>query len=112
LKNVPSQSFTEPLQQRWSELMPGVSLLALAEPVPGGLIHRARLNKGTVIPAHIHSANEYVQVLSGTVVTGGRLCAAGTLWVTPGDVRQGPHVAIDDVELLTVRLGPMGVFED
>jgi anti-sigma factor ChrR (cupin superfamily) len=91
--------------------MPGVSLLTLAEPVPGGSIHRARLLKGTVIPAHTHPANEYVQVVSGTIETGGRLCDAGAFWSTPGGVRQGPHVALDDVELLTIRLGPMGVFD-
>lgn len=112
LEHVSSQSFTEPIGERWSELMPGVSLLPLAEPVPGGSIHRARLAKGTVIPAHTHPANEYVQVLSGTIETSGRLCAAGTFWITPGDVRQGPHIAIDDVELLTIRLGPMGIFEN
>ncbi len=112
MENLLSQSFTGPQDARWSELMPGVSLLPLAEPVPGGSIHRARLVKGTVIPAHRHPAHEYVQVLSGTIETGGRLCTTGTFWVTPGDVRQGPHVAVDDVELLTIRLGPMGIFED
>jgi anti-sigma factor ChrR (cupin superfamily) len=111
LKNTSSQSFIEPVGERWSDLMPGVLLLPLAEPVPGGSIHRARLVKGTVIPAHTHPANEYVQVLSGTIETGGRLCTAGTFWITPSDVRQGPHVAIDDVELFTIRLGPIGVFE-
>jgi anti-sigma factor ChrR (cupin superfamily) len=111
MQNEPSQSFTGPDDEQWSELMPGVFLLALAEPVPSGSIHRARLVKGTIIPAHTHPVNEYVQVVSGTIETGGRLCAAGTFWMTPGNVRQGPHVAVDDVELLTIRLGPMGVFE-
>ncbi len=91
--------------------MPGVSLLPLAEPVPGGSIHRARLVKGTIIPAHTHPANEYVHVVSGTIETGGRLCTEGTFWITPGNVRQGPHIAVDDVELLTIRLGPMGEFD-
>jgi anti-sigma factor ChrR (cupin superfamily) len=111
MENVLSQSFKWPHDERWSELMPGVSLLPLAEPVPGGSIHRARLVKGTIIPAHTHPANEYVHVVSGTIETGGRLCTEGTFWITPGNVRQGPHIAVDDVELLTIRLGPMGEFD-
>ena len=43
-------------------------------------------------------------VLSGTVETGGRRCEAGTFWITPAGTRQGPNVAITDVELLTMRL--------
>jgi quercetin dioxygenase-like cupin family protein len=105
-----TQAFLDPHDERWIELMPGVSLLVLAEPVPGGSIHRARLTAGTVIPVHTHPADEFVQVLAGTIETGGRRCTAGTFWTTPRGVRQGPHVAIDDVELLTIRLGPMGVF--
>ncbi len=112
MDNLQSQSFTVPHDERWSELMPGVSLLPLAEPVPGGSIHRARMVKGTVIPVHTHPASEYVQVVSGAIETGGRLCTAGTFWETPGNVRQGPHIAVEDVELLTIRLGPMGVFEN
>ncbi len=57
---------------------------------------------------HTHPLDEYVQVLSGTVETGGRKCSAGTFWKTPHGVRQDPHVAIDDVELLTTRLGADG----
>jgi hypothetical protein len=92
------------------DFLPGVTLLPLAEPVKGGSIHRARLSSGTVIPVHTHPVDEYVMVLSGTVETGGRRCQAGTFWITPARVRQGPHVAVTDVELLTARLGPMGTF--
>jgi quercetin dioxygenase-like cupin family protein len=92
------------------DFLPGVTLLPLAEPVKNGSIHRARLSVGTVIPVHTHPADEYVMVLSGTVETGGRRCEAGTFWITPAGTRQGPHVAVTDVELLTVRLGPMGPF--
>jgi hypothetical protein len=49
-------------------------------------------------------------VLSGTVETGGRRCEAGTFWTTPAGTRQGPHVAVTEVELLTMRLGAMGPF--
>jgi quercetin dioxygenase-like cupin family protein len=92
------------------EFLPGVTLLPLAEPVKDGSIHRARMVRGTVIPVHTHPADEYVMVLSGTVETGGRRCAAGTFWITPAGTKQGPHVAVTDAELLTVRLGAMGPF--
>jgi quercetin dioxygenase-like cupin family protein len=92
------------------DFLPGVTLLPLAQPVKNGSIHRARLAQGTVIPVHTHPAGEYVMVLSGTLDTGGRRCTAGTFWITPAGTKQGPHVAVTDVELLTVRLGAMGPF--
>jgi hypothetical protein len=92
------------------DFLPGVTVLPLAQPVKDGSIHRARLSGGTVIPIHTHPADEYVLVLSGVVETGGRRCETGSFWITPAHVRQGPHVAITDVELLTVRLGAMGHF--
>ena len=92
------------------DFLPGVTLLPLAQPVQDGSIHRARLARGTVIPVHTHPADQYVMVLSGTVDTGGRRCTAGTFWITPAGTKQGPHVAVTDAELLTVRLGAMGPF--
>jgi anti-sigma factor ChrR (cupin superfamily) len=109
-----TQSFVEGDSSSWIALdfLPGVTLLPLAQPVKDGSIHRARLTSGTTIPAHTHPADEYVMVLSGTVETGGRRCEAGTFWITPAGIRQGPHVAISDVEILTMRLGPMGAFDE
>lgn len=106
------QLFVESGADGWIaiDFLPGVTLLPLAQPVPEGSIHRARLAKGTVIPVHTHPADEYVYVISGTVETGGQRCETGTFWITPRGVRQGPHVAITDVELLTIRLGAMGPF--
>jgi anti-sigma factor ChrR (cupin superfamily) len=107
------QTFTDPGAGQWLEIdfLPGVELMPLGEPVPRGSIHRARLVAGTTIPAHTHTADEFVLVLSGTVETGGRRCEAGTFWSTPAGTRQGPHVAITDVELFTLRLGAMGPFD-
>jgi anti-sigma factor ChrR (cupin superfamily) len=107
------QSFIDHDVNGWItiDFLPGVTLLPLAQPVKDGSIHRARLEKGTVIPVHTHPADEYVMVLSGTVETGGRRCEVGTFWITPAGTRQGPHVAMTDVELLTVRLGAMGPFD-
>jgi quercetin dioxygenase-like cupin family protein len=106
------QTFVDCDAGRWITLdfLPGVTLLPLAQPVENGSIHRARLARGAVIPVHTHPADEYVLVLSGTVETGGRRCEAGAFWITPAGTRQGPHIAITDVELLTVRLGAMGSF--
>src|SRR4051794_5516915 len=107
------QTFKTPGADAWMRIyfLPGVELLPLAEPVKDGSIHRARLAKGTVIPAHTHPADEFVLVLRGTIETGGKRCEADTFWTTPAGTRQGPHVAVTDVELLTVRLGAMGPFD-
>jgi quercetin dioxygenase-like cupin family protein len=107
-----AQIFVDQDASGWIALdfLPGVTLLPLAQPVKDGSIHRARLSRDTVIPVHTHPADEYVMVLRGTVETGGRRCEPGTFWITPAGSRQGPHVAITDAELLTVRLGPMGQF--
>jgi quercetin dioxygenase-like cupin family protein len=107
------QSFNDAATTQWRAFdgLTGVSFVPLAEPVPGGSIHRAWLARGTVIPPHTHPADEYVFVVSGVVETGGRRCEPGTFWITPSNVRQGPHVAITDSEILTIRLGPLGSFE-
>jgi len=108
-----SQKFINPEDQQYSniEFLPGSSWVPLGEPVPSGSIHRLRMKSGSIIPSHTHPADEYVVLVSGELVTGGRRCTAGTFWVTPANTRQGPHEAITDVELITVRLGPMGEFE-
>jgi len=108
-----SQTFDDAVTTRWQDFdgLPGVSFVPLAEPVPEGSIHRALLVKGTIIPPHTHPADEYVLVVAGILETGGRLCEAGTFWQTPANVRQGPHVAVTDTEILTIRLGASGTFE-
>jgi anti-sigma factor ChrR (cupin superfamily) len=113
MASTPKQAFHFPQQDVWQGLdgLPGVELLPLAQPVIDGSIHRARLSAGTTIPVHTHPADEYVLVLKGTLETGGQRCEQGTFWVVPAGTRQGPHVALTDAELLTVRLGAMGAFE-
>jgi quercetin dioxygenase-like cupin family protein len=93
------------------EQIPGIQTLPLAEPVPQGSIHRLRMTAGTIIPVHYHPCDEYVYVLDGTVETAGRECKAGSFWFTPANAKNGPHKAMTSVEILTIRLGPMGVFE-
>lgn len=107
------QSFKDANTQQFTELsaFPGASWAVLAEPLAQGSIHRLKMRQGTQIPPHTHPADEYVYILSGRLETGGRVCEAGTFWATPAGVRQGPHVALSDVELLTIRLGAMGAFE-
>lgn len=111
---IKEQIFIDRDADGWTtfDFLPGVTLLPLAQPVENGSIHRARLSRDAVIPIHTHPADEYVMVLSGVIETGGRRCEAGTFWITPAGTPQGPHVAITDVELLTVRLGAMGQFPE
>jgi len=113
MENRLKQTFNDAESSKWQPFgdMAGVSFVALAEPAPEGSIHRARLSQGTKIPPHTHPANEYVLVVSGIVETGGRRCEAGTFWTTPANTPQGPHIAITDVEILTIRLGALGEFE-
>jgi quercetin dioxygenase-like cupin family protein len=105
-----AQRFVDTEAASWLDFAPGVQLQVLAQPVADGSIHRAKLTAGTTIPTHTHPADEFVQVVSGVIVTGGRRCIAGTFWITPAGTKQGPHVAETDVELLTIRLGAMGTF--
>ncbi|MEM9161709.1 MAG: cupin domain-containing protein [Cyanobacteria bacterium P01_F01_bin.4] len=108
------QNFQQTEQLPWQvlEQFPGTQILPLAEPIPQGSIHRLRMAAGTVIPTHAHPCDEYVYVLSGTIETGGRACVAGTFWHTFAGGKQGPHKAVTDVELFTIRLGAMGDFEE
>ena len=108
-----SQTFKPYDVKDWTPLdfLPGVELMQLAEPVKNGSIHRLRVKQGTVVPAHTHPADEFVLVISGVIETAGHRCEAGTFWKVPAGERQGPHVAVTDVEILTIRLGPMGQFD-
>ena len=108
------QTFRDAGQQQFADIdfLPGSSISVLAEPVAGGSIHRLKMKAGASIPKHTHPADEYVYVLSGTLKTGGRECPAGTFWTTPANVEQGPHEAVSDVEIITIRLGPMGAFAE
>jgi anti-sigma factor ChrR (cupin superfamily) len=109
-----SQTFQDFAEQHYADLsaFPGASWVVMAEPVPQGSIHRLKMQQGTVIPPHTHPADEYVFVVSGRIKTGGRICEAGCFWSTPQGINQGPHEALSDVELITIRLGAMGEFED
>jgi anti-sigma factor ChrR (cupin superfamily) len=108
------QKFKDLNEQRFEDIpmFPGSSWSVLAEPVPEGSIHRLKMNQGTRIPTHTHPVDEYVYILSGSLITGDRVCEKGCFWFTPAGTRQGPHIASTDVEILTLRLGPMGKFDD
>jgi anti-sigma factor ChrR (cupin superfamily) len=107
------QSFIDFKDQAFNDLdiFPGASWTILAEPVDQGSIHRLKMKEGSLIPPHVHPVDEYVYVLSGIIKTADRVCEKGTFWKTPAEVRQGPHEAITDVEIITIRLGPMGEFD-
>lgn len=108
-----TQTFQDFTTQIYVDLpvFPGTSLAVLAEPVPQGSIHRLKMKQGTIIPVHTHPCDEYVCVVSGTIKTGDRVCESGCFWTTSKGTKQGPHEALTDVELITIRLGAMGEFE-
>lgn len=110
---MPQQTFIKTNEQPWIDFtqFPGTQILPLAEPVPQGSLHRLKLKAETTIPIHTHPCDEYVYVIRGIVKTGETECEAGTFWFTPAHTPQGPHHALTDVELLTLRLGAMGTFE-
>jgi mannose-6-phosphate isomerase-like protein (cupin superfamily) len=109
-----TQTFQDLSTQEFTELsvFPGASWVVLAEPVPEGSIHRLKMKQGTVISIHTHPADEYVFVISGRLKTADRICEAGCFWTTPQGTPQGPHEALTDVELITIRMGAMGEFQE
>lgn len=106
------QNFIDTNTSAWQKIeqLSGTEILPLAEPVPEGSIHKLRVTAGSVIPIHVHPCDEYVYILHGTIETGGRECKEGTFWFTPAGAENGPHKAITDVEIITIRLGKMGEF--
>ncbi|WP_315787824.1 cupin domain-containing protein [Fischerella sp. JS2] len=108
------QTFIDTNNKQWLEIeqFPGTQILPLAEPIAQGSIHKLRMTADTVIPVHYHPCDEYVYVLKGIIETNGRQCTSGTFWFTPANTKNGPHKAITDVEIITIRLGEMGVFEE
>ena len=93
------------------DFLPGSSWSVLATPFNNGSIHRLKMKAGSIIPPHEHPSDEYVLVLSGTFKTGDTICEAGTFIRTPAGTKQGPHQAVTDVELLTIRMGALGSFD-
>lgn len=107
------QKFISPQQQNFQNLdfLPGSSWSVLATPFDNGSIHRLKMKAGSTIPPHEHPSDEYVFVLSGTFKTGDTICEPGTFIQTLAGTKQGPHEAITDVELLTIRMGALGTFD-
>jgi quercetin dioxygenase-like cupin family protein len=103
------QEFRLAREAEWQQVegWSGTEVLPLADLFPSGHIHRSRLRRGTRIPPHVHpQAIEYMLVLGGVVeTTGERRCETGDFWITPAGVEHGPHVAITDVEFVTISVG-------
>jgi quercetin dioxygenase-like cupin family protein len=108
------QKFINTNTKKWLDMpqFPGTQLLPLFKPVSQGSIHKLRMDAGTVIPIHYHPCDEYVYVLEGTIETGGYQCLQGTFWFTPANTKNGPHKAVTEAEIITIRLGAMGNFEE
>ena len=85
-----------------------VSLAPLTPAFAGGSVHHLFMRDGAVMGPLTNVLDEYLVVLNGTLKTGGQTLQKGAILHCPGAVRQGPHEAEGDVELLAMRLGPPG----
>jgi hypothetical protein len=52
--------------------------------------------------------DEYLIVHNGELKSGDDTLERGSVLHCPGGVRQGPHIALTDAEVLVIRLGPPG----
>jgi quercetin dioxygenase-like cupin family protein len=72
-------------------------------------IYRSRLKRGTRIPAHLHpGAVEHMLAVEGVVETTGGRCKGGESWTSPPGVEHGRHLAVTDVEFITISIGAEG----
>ncbi len=92
-----------------------VTVTHLTDLFAGGALDKISMKAGALISAHTHILDESAYIISGTLQSGEddkqKIYEAGSIVFTPGAVRQGPHLALTDVELLIMRQGPIGVFE-
>lgn len=92
-----------------------VTVTHLAELFAGGSLDKISMKAGALISAHTHILDESAYIISGTLQCGDddrqKIYEAGSIVFTPGGVKQGPHLALSDVELLIMREGPIGIFE-
>jgi len=92
-----------------------VTVTHLAELFAGGSLDKISMKAGALISAHTHVLDESAYIISGTLQSGEddkqKIYEAGSIVFTPGASRQGPHLALTDVEILIMREGPIGIFE-
>jgi hypothetical protein len=87
---------------------PRVSMAPLTPAFGGGSMHHLFMRTGAVIGPLTNVMDEYLIVLNGKVKSGDKTLQKGAILHCPGAVRQGPHEALTDAEVLAIRLGPPG----
>lgn len=92
-----------------------VTVTHLTELFACGSLDKISMKAGALISAHTHVLEESAFIISGRLQSGEddkqKIYEQGSIVYTPGAVRQGPHLALTDVELLIMRNGPIGEFE-
>lgn len=92
-----------------------VTVTHLTELFANGSLDKISMKAGALISAHTHVLEESAFIISGRLQSGEddqqKIYEQGSIVYTPGAVRQGPHLALTDVELLIMRNGPIGEFE-
>jgi ribosomal-protein-alanine N-acetyltransferase len=87
---------------------PGVSQTPLSPAFGGGSLHHLFMRSGSKLGPVTNVMDEYFVVLNGSLESGGEILERGAVFHNPGAVRQDSHTAKSDVELLALRLGPVG----
>lgn len=92
-----------------------VRVTHLTDLFAGGSLDKISMKAGALISPHTHVCDESAYVISGRLQSGEdeqqKVYEQGSIVFTPGAVKQGPHLALTDVELLTMRVGPIGLFD-
>jgi len=87
---------------------PKVSMAPLAQAFAGGSVHNLFMRQGAKLGPLTNVLDEYLLLLNGKVLAEGKTLEKGALLFGPGGVHQGPYEALEDSELLVIRLGPAG----
>jgi RimJ/RimL family protein N-acetyltransferase len=87
---------------------PRVSMAPLTPAFAGGSVQHFFMRSGAKIGPLTNVLDEYLIVLQGSLKSGDKTLEKGAVLHCPGAVRQGPHEALTEVDLLSIRLGPPG----
>jgi RimJ/RimL family protein N-acetyltransferase len=87
---------------------PRVSLAPLTPAFAGGSVHNLFMREGAQLGPLTNVLDEYLIVHNGELKSGDDTLERGSVLHCPGGVRQGPHIALTDAEVLVIRLGPPG----
>jgi len=87
---------------------PKVSMAPLAQAMAGGSVHNLFMRKGAKLGPLTNALDEYLILLNGSLAVEGKTVKKVALLYGPGGVQHGPYEALEDSELMVIRLGPPG----